>query len=303
MPQKNQIPTLDPNYMDEFHFGNIRWHRSFPLQHHLFHINRLEDYRDKLSFPLPPHRKVIYDLLYLKKGTSVRSKGLNEYEIHENQFFFLPAFQITSHENMSQDIEGYYLHFSSELFSDYPHILKSFPFLTFSAHPIVSIPENNLSPILNLFSRLEAIYKDLKKEDLGLVSSYLLTLLSEVKRFVENDNESAKGNAAARLTAKYKDALAQHIYQKQKVQDYADLLHVTPNHLNKCIKTIINKTAQNLLNEMLILEAKSLLKYSGLPISQIAEELCRQTPSNFTRFFKSQTGMSPKEYLAFHREK
>jgi AraC-like DNA-binding protein len=73
-------------------------------------------------------------------------------------------------------------------------------------------------------------------------------------------------------------------------------LNVTPNHLNKCVKTTTDKTAQDLLNEMLILEAKSLLKYSNLQIAEIAVKLCNQTPSNFARFFKSQTGISPKEY-------
>jgi AraC-like DNA-binding protein len=46
-----------------------------------------------------------------------------------------------------------------------------------------------------------------------------------------------------------------------------------------------------------ILEAKTLLKYSNLQISEIAVKLSDQTPSNFARFFKTQTGITPKEYL------
>lgn len=297
-----QIPTVVPSLADELHFGDVQW--QWPLktynQHHLFHINRIEDYSDRLSFPLPPHRKTVCDLLFLTKGTSIRSKGLNQYQIIENQFFFLPALQITSHESMSDDIEGFFIHFSPELFADYPHILTPFTFLNFLTNPIVSIPKSEKQAFLNILCRLEAIYQDMKKEDMRLVSSYLLTLLTEANRFANNDTKKSKENAAARLTAQYKDALNQHIYQKQSVHEYADMLHVTPNHLNKCVKSIINKTAQNLLNEMLIMEAKSLLKYSGLPISQVAEKLCGQSPSNFTRFFKSQTGISPKQYLELY---
>jgi len=298
MSTKQQIPTLEPNIMDEFHFGKIQWQWRIPAQHHLFHINKIEDYLDKLSFPLPPHRKTVFDFIFLKKGTSIRSKGLNQHQIKANQFFFLPALQITAHESMSEDVEGYFLHFSPTLFSNLPHSLKPFPFLQFLANPIVTIPENEESPILNIFDRLETIYKDLKEADLKLVRWYLLALLTEVNRFANTDSKKVKKNAAAELTEKYKDALTQHIYQKQTVQEYAKMLFVTPNHLNKCIKNTLNKTAQNLLNDMLILEAKSLLKYSGLSISQIAEQLCRRTPSNFTRFFKNQTGLSPKQYLA-----
>lgn len=201
---------------------------------------------------------------------------------------------------MSENAEGFFMHFSPELFSDYPFVLQSFSFLRFLANPIVTVPTNHEDPILNIFQRLEAIYHNLKEDDLKLVSWYILSLLSEVDRFIKEENHLSRENAASRLTARYKDALTQHIYQKKTVREYAEMLHVTPNHLNKCVKSVVNKTAQNLLNEMLVLEAKSLLKYSELSISQIAEQLCNQTPSNFTRFFKSQTGVSPRQYLELH---
>lgn len=297
MTSPQEIPTLKPSLSDTFHFGKIDWEWTISEQHHLFHINRIEDYLDKLLFPLPPHRKTTYDLIFLTQGSSLRSKGLNQYKILKSQFFFLPPFQITSHESMSKDAKGFYLHFSPELFSGYPQVLDSFSFLSFLSDPIVAIPQVAQKPILNIFSRLESIYQNLKKDDLSMVSWYLLSMFSEVNRFVEKKEKSSNENAADRLTSKYKDALMQHIYERQQVKDYAEILHVTPNHLNKCTKFSLNKTAQNLLNEMLILEAKSLLKFSELSVSQIAEKLCKQTPSNFSRFFKSQTGLSPKQYL------
>jgi len=293
--RKKYIPTIQPTLLDEFHFGNVQWQWQIPAQHHLFHINKLEDYLNKLSFPLPPHRKTVFDLIFLTNGTSLRSKGLNQYQI--KKCFLLPALQLTSHEGMSEDTTGYFLHFSPDLFSDFPNLIKSFSFLQFLAYPIVTIPEHKEIPILNILSRLENIYKTLKKEDLRLVQWYLLALLEEINYFVDNEQTTTKKNAATQLTEQYKDALTQHIYQRQTVQDYAELLFVTPNHLNKSVKSTLNKTAQTLLNEMLILEAKSLLKYSGLSISQIAENLCGRTPSNFSRFFKSQTGLTPKQYL------
>ncbi|WP_409024985.1 helix-turn-helix domain-containing protein [Jiulongibacter sediminis] len=66
--------------------------------------------------------------------------------------------------------------------------------------------------------------------------------------------------------------------------------------MNKCVKKITHKTAQELLNEMIIMEAKSLLKYTDLQVAEVAVRLCNQNPSNFSRFFKSQTGYSPKAY-------
>lgn len=299
---KPTIPIITPTASHDFHFRKVPWKLNFSPQQHLFHINRIEDFRDKLNFPLSPHRKTIYDLIFLTEGSSIRSKGLNQYHIYKNQFFFLPPLQITSHESMSEDAKGFYLHFSDQIFIDNNNLqfLQPFSFWDFLVNPIVTVPHNKIAPILNIFSRLESLYIQLKKQDLKLVSWYLLSLFTEVYRFVESEKVGVrrKKSSAILLTEQYKNALTQHIYQKQTVKDYAELLFVTPNHLNKCVKSTINKTAQMLLNEMLILEAKALLKYSNFFISEIAEKFDR-TPSNFARFFKTQTGFTPKQYVDF----
>lgn len=297
MNKPEKVPLLEMNGLDEFHFGKTKW--AFPLSesHSLFHINRLKGMHEKLTFPLPPHRKTVFDLIFMTKGNSTRSKGLNRYSFGENQFFFLPANQITSHEYMSEDAEGYFLHFDDEIFRtlSLSHVLKDFPFLDFLANPIVTIPKSTLKTFLNIFERLNEIYLDLSKQELSLVGYYLLVLLTEVKKYAIINKHTNK-NSSAILTHLYKNLLTQHIQQKQKVREYADLLNVTANHLNKCIKQTTNKTAQDLLNEMLIMEAKSLLKHSNLHISEIAVKLCNQTSSNFARFFKNHTGMTPKAY-------
>jgi AraC family transcriptional regulator, transcriptional activator of pobA len=80
------------------------------------------------------------------------------------------------------------------------------------------------------------------------------------------------------------------------VTEYADMLAVSPNHLNKCVKTATGKSAQDLLNEMIVLEAMVLIKQTDMQISEIAYKLSQQNHSDFSRFFKSKTGMTPKEY-------
>ena len=71
---------------------------------------------------------------------------------------------------------------------------------------------------------------------------------------------------------------------------------ITADHLNKCVKTTLGKTAQELMADMIILEAKVLLKQTPLSVSEIAFKFSETNPSDFTRFFKAKTGMTPKEY-------
>jgi hypothetical protein len=96
MNKNGKIPTINPSNMTGFHSHTIDWKPVLSnTKHPFFHINRLETVVNQLNFPLPPHRKSLYDFLLLKKGTSKRSKGLNGYEFGESSMFFLPAYQIT----------------------------------------------------------------------------------------------------------------------------------------------------------------------------------------------------------------
>ncbi len=298
MPKPISIPVWELNEMSDHHFGTSYKQLFSSTSHHLFHINKIEDYREKIKFPLPPHRKVVYDFLFLTKGMTLRSKALSPYEIGKNTFFFLPANQITNHEFMSADIEGYFCHFNLDIFTNHlpqHNIRRDFPFLQFIGNPIVEIDDATHPLLLPIFQRLEIEYAKEKEANLDIVTVYLLALFTEIKRFYA-PSVSAKKNTALMIAQNYKDALSRHIYEKQKVTEYADMLAVSPNHLNKCVKNTTGKSAQDLLNEMILLEAKVLLKQTDMQISEIAYKLSQQNHSDFSRFFKTKTGMTPKEY-------
>jgi AraC-like DNA-binding protein len=302
MDKQEKIPVLKPAELNDFHYKSIKWQPTISqTKHEHYHINRIEDYIDNISFPLPPHRKTVHDFIYVRRGTSRRSKGLNKYDFKASEIFFLPAFQITEHEAMTADIEGMYVHFDEKLFDFLPknYLSDTYKFFQLQANPIVSMPEKSVKHIEHILERLIELYRDDEELDTQLVATYLLVLFEEMRNVSPIEKKKTK-NAFFQVTEQFKNALALHIYQKQQVSDYAELLHISPNYLNKCVKNSTNRTAQDLLNEMLILEAKTLLKFSKLQISEIAVNLFDQTPSNFSRFFKSQTGITPKQYLEMY---
>lgn len=80
--------------------------------------------------------------------------------------------------------------------------------------------------------------------------------------------------------------------------DFAQLLNVHVNHLNHCLKVQTGKSTTQLINERIVAEAISLLKYSDWNISEIAESLGFEYVQHFTLFFKKNTGVTPKQYRA-----
>lgn len=77
---------------------------------------------------------------------------------------------------------------------------------------------------------------------------------------------------------------------------YADRLCLTPNHLGAVIREVSGQTVMQWIHRSVIQQAKLQLKYSDLPVWQIAELLNFSNPSFFSKFFKRETGMTPAEY-------
>ena len=140
-------------------------------------------------------------------------------------------------------------------------------------------------PVIQLFELILQEYKKNQPERFELLPLYLTTLLTEFK-LQEKSQPKALQNAATYLTQRYKDALSSLIYEKKSVQEFADYLSVSPNHLNKSVKITTGKSAHELLEEMRILEAKVLLSQTELSIGEIAFRLGKVDPSDFSRFLE-----------------
>jgi AraC family transcriptional regulator, transcriptional activator of pobA len=297
----NPIPLFDADAFRHRHFDTSERGTSLFLpRFNRFMIHRIEGYKDLIRFPLPPHRKNIYDFIFLTQGHTTRTKGLDEYAVGPNTFFFLPAYQITTSGAVSADAAGYYCRFDADLFDNAPESVRHldhFPFLTLTGSPLLPI-DSAMMPVAEfMLERLLAAYERGQAGDFSLIGLYLLTLFSELKRICPPKTNPPE-DRSAQLTRQFKTVLGQQIYDRQQVRDYADLLAVTPNHLNKCVRRTLGRTAHQLIDEMLVIETKVLLKQTTLSVSEIAYRLNQTDPSELGRFFRLKTGLTLTQYRA-----
>lgn len=90
--------------------------------------------------------------------------------------------------------------------------------------------------------------------------------------------------------------MSEHFLTLRKVSDYADLLNVTADHLNRIIKSQSSKTAHELIDDMILIEAKAYLKHTALSVAEIAYKLGFSDPSHFNKFFKKLANCTPLQY-------
>ena len=72
------------------------------------------------------------------------------------------------------------------------------------------------------------------------------------------------------------------------------MLCVTPKHLSATIKETSGRTAGEWIDSYVIIEAKTLLRNTGLTIQEVSAKLNFSNQSFFGKYFKHITGISPR---------
>ena len=127
---------------------------------------------------------------------------------------------------------------------------------------------------------------------------YFSLLLTEIFRL--SLEKSERTTTPDNRNAKYYQAFQQNIKQsfspQKTIQDYARDLKITPVHLNRVCQTVAHKSALQVAQEYLIIEAEKYLKHTDYSVSEIAYRLNFTDPAYFSRLFKKQMGVSPKAF-------
>jgi AraC-like DNA-binding protein len=106
-----------------------------------------------------------------------------------------------------------------------------------------------------------------------------------------------------KIVRQFKGLADQHFLNTTQVAQYADMLYVTPGHLNDLIKSVTGKTAKQIIDEKRVMEAKRLLFWGEHTVKQIAGLLNFEDDAYFNRFFKKHTGQTPALFQKTTREK
>ena len=112
------------------------------------------------------------------------------------------------------------------------------------------------------------------------------------------DPEARMQNRNEAYFRQFLELLSDHYKKERSVNFYAHSLCITPKYLTTLIKRNRGQSGSEGIDNYVILEAKTLLKYSTMSIQEIAYYLNFPNQSFFGSYFKRNTGMSPSQYKA-----
>jgi two-component system response regulator YesN len=77
--------------------------------------------------------------------------------------------------------------------------------------------------------------------------------------------------------------------------------HINQNYFCRLFKDVAGKSFNKFLTSVRIEKACEMIENSSLKINKIAELIGYSDPKYFSKVFKSETGVTPSEYLSWHR--
>lgn len=92
------------------------------------------------------------------------------------------------------------------------------------------------------------------------------------------------------------DYIHEHLHEPIDLKKLSHLVSRSPSYISAIFHKQMNISFSNYLMKLKLDEAKYLLKHTDLMIIEISMMLCFSSPSHFTKCFKKETGLSPKEY-------
>jgi AraC-like DNA-binding protein len=134
-----------------------------------------------------------------------------------------------------------------------------------------------------------------------LVVAYLGIILAEA-RLAWSDTAATLRPAKAKvaLTDSFRSELEQHHLERLQVQEYAFLLGVSSSYLIEVVRETTGMSPKQLIDDRLALEAKRLLAHTTETVAEIALSLSFNSPSQFSRWFKTIEGISPSQFRRDH---
>jgi len=242
---------------------------------------------DYLS-PVPRHKHSCYELFFIAEGEGTFYVDCQSYEVHKNSFFLVSPNQIHGWEQ-TRNLQGYLLKFDMSFFAE-----KSFvEYLSIFRFDTVNVSESEFLMFDAVLQNLHIEFKMTKSFKESTISNLLQILLIYVKRALPAKQASHITNI---VFTKLNDLMHENNYQLTPVTYYAKKLKMSEKLLNQAIKEITGFNCSELIRSKTIQEAKRLLKYDTMSCNEIADRLGFIDPAYFSRFFKREVGISPKNF-------
>ncbi len=247
------------------------------------------------------HRHACYEIVWISGATARYFVDFREIDVPDGSLVFISPGQVHTWLNPADAAELTVIGFTPDLFAldmlDVQKTLINLPFFIENASPVYTVPDQLRPLFQQQFNTAWERGRGKNEQSETLIRAYLNLLLIEAQNMIEaSPAPIMSAPAPMRLTRRFRLAVESDYIGRKQVQEYADQLGVTSNHLVETVRETTGATPKSIIQERLLLEAKRLLAYSSLSAAQVGNELSFPNPAQFGRWFKINAGVAPGQF-------
>ncbi len=274
-----------------------------PPENPLFSLNILTN-----STRLPKHLEFTCDcyiICFKKVKSGELLYGKTKYDHDKGMMFFSKPRQRLVAKGLQLAENGFVIHLHEDFLLGHPLFeeIKKYSFFDYETHEALHLSPREKELMWSLYHKMEKEYHDNPDEfSKSIILSHLDSILKYAQRFYKRqfiDRKSLSGNTVT----KFNEALSSYFEEGNAgekglptVNHMASELHLSPKYLSDLLKQETGKTSLELIHLYVISEAKNLLLTGEHSISEIAYKLGFDNPPYFSRLFKKEVGITPKEF-------
>lgn len=240
------------------------------------------------------------------EGETSVSFNLHEFRLKkDSMFIFTPKniLQVNSQQYFKSDVIAISPDFMRRINIDIKNMMPLF--LKFVENPTLALTPEESRSMRGMIAQIERETRGPETHfSFDIVSGLIAATIYKVGDIMYHylaehpEGQNNSHNRAEEYFKQFTHLLGEHFREERSVGFYARQLCITPKYLTTLIKRISGQSVSEWIDNYVILEAKTLLKYSTMSIQEIAYYLNFPNQSFFGSYFKRNTGMSPSQYKA-----
>ncbi len=232
-------------------------------------------------------------------GSALVIVDFEEYLLNAGRVIFLKKGQFFTWRRID-NLKGIMVLYTDSVFNDVVSNISASPnskYINCAIVPIAIMDEKrfaNWNEILDQL-QIESVWES--ELTIKIIGHYLSILMLYFFREVEgNSMQLNLSDRKAELVNQFIGLVNSHFSEYKSPKEYAEKLSITPNYLNSICNAVLDKKAGEIIQDRVILEAKKMLSYTSLTVSELSYQLGFNDNSYFGRYFRKATGLPPEQF-------
>lgn len=248
---------------------------------------KIEPFDQNKRYTKPHKHNKYLELVFFTKGSGYHYLDLNPLEIKPPIVFLIHRDQV-HHWSIDSILEGYVIIIKESFLENIKDTSIRIQLNTLIGLEKIHIGDHN--NILTLL--FDALCLEIKQPQVNqeVIESGLKAILAKLLSYTNHKISSNN----TKLEHRFLQILAETL--KNNVAYYAKQLNTTSQNLNAICQKSFQKSASDVIAKFIIKDVKRQLIYTNKNVSDIAFDLDFKDTSNFTKFFKRHTNITPSQF-------